>query len=110
MPASGPQVRSDLVGPVLNSENLRRLQGVPLPTVTEARGRDATYSEYGAGGPPFTMDMLERYPEPYGYPTLIDTLWAREAEGRRKMVRTRRWKYVTDPSMMSGATESGADC
>ncbi|MBA46451.1 MAG: hypothetical protein CL893_00005, partial [Dehalococcoidia bacterium] len=25
-----------------------------------------------------------------------ETLWAREAEGRRKMVRTDKWKYITD--------------
>jgi Arylsulfatase A and related enzymes len=27
---------------------------------------------------------------------LIECLWAREAEGRRKMVRTKDWKYVFD--------------
>ena len=27
----------------------------------------------------------------------MDSLWWREAEGRRKMVRTREWKYVHDP-------------
>jgi arylsulfatase A-like enzyme len=55
------------------------------------------------------MSMLERLPEPYGYHTLIDTLWAREAEGRRKMVRTRRWKYVTDPSLASGSGAQADD-
>ena len=29
--------------------------------------------------------------------TIIETLWAREAEGRRKMVRTIEWKYIYDP-------------
>ena len=102
LPLSGPLVSKDVEGAWLNPESLRYLQGRPLPTVTDARPRHAAFSEYGAGGPPFTMPMLERLPEPYGYHTLIDTLWAREAEGRRKMVRTRRWKYVTDPSLASG--------
>jgi len=103
VPLPGPLVPTDLEGTWLNSESLRCLQGSPLPTVTDARPRHAVFSEYGAGGPPFTMPMLERLPEPYGYHTLIDTLWAREAEGRRKMVRTQRWKYVTDPSVASGS-------
>jgi arylsulfatase A-like enzyme len=55
------------------------------------------------------MALLEQLPAPFGYHTIIETLWAREAEGRRKMVRTRDWKYVTDP-MASGATLiSGSD-
>lgn len=102
LPPPGPLVSTDVEGAWLNSESLRRLQGRPLLTVTDARSRCSAFSEYGAGGPPFTMPMLERLPEPYGYHTLIDTLWAREAEGRRKMVRTRWWKYVTDPSLVSG--------
>ena len=52
-----------------------------------------------------TMDELERFSPPHGYPRLIDTLWAREAEGRRKMVRTERWKYVTDPMAGPGEDE-----
>ncbi len=73
------------------------VQGAPLPTVTDAPPRDAAFAEYGAGGPPFRMADLERYPRPWGRRTLIATLQWREAEGRRKMVRTRRWKYVHDP-------------
>jgi len=72
------------------------MQGEPLPTATDALPRDEAFSEYGAGGPEYTMADLEMLPEPYGYPTLIKNLWAREAAGRRKMVRTRRWKYVHD--------------
>jgi hypothetical protein len=63
----------------------------------------AAFSEYGTGGPPVTMAVLDGFEEPFGYKTIIETLWAREAEGRRKMVRTREWKYVTDP-MARGAT------
>jgi arylsulfatase A-like enzyme len=75
----------------------REMQGAPLPTITEASPRDEAFSEYGAGGPAYTMADLELLEAPYGYPTLIKSLWAREAEGRRKMVRTREWKYVHDP-------------
>jgi arylsulfatase A-like enzyme len=43
------------------------------------------------------MEDLLALPEPYGWNTLIASLLWREAEGRRKMVRTRDWKYVHDP-------------
>ncbi len=87
----------------------RRMDGAPLPTVTDAPSREAAFSEYGTGGPPFTLKMLERLPKPWGYSSIIESLWAREAEGRRKMVRTQRWKYVHD-SMAIGATPtSGSD-
>ncbi len=72
------------------------MQGESLPTVTDVSPRDEAFSEYGAGGLQYTMADLEKLPEPYGYPTLIQNLWAREAEGRRKMVRTSEWKYVHD--------------
>lgn len=71
--------------------------GEPLPTVTDSAPRDAAFSEYGSGGPAFTMADLEAMPEPYGYETLIGSLQWREAEGDRRMVRTTRWKYVHDP-------------
>ncbi len=88
------------------------MQGAPLPVVTDAPAREAAFSEYGSGGPPFTMKMLEELPKPWGYDTIIASLWAREAEGRRKMVRTQRWKYVHDPMLVrnGGATQtSGSD-
>jgi len=72
-------------------------EGEPLPTVTEAQPRDATFSEYGTGGPPFTMSDLHKMPGPYGRPAMGKSLRWREAEGRRKMVRTVSWKYVHDP-------------
>jgi arylsulfatase A-like enzyme len=74
----------------------RSMHGHGLPTATGAPPRDAAYSEYGAGGPPFRMADLEALPRPYGRKTLIQTLRWREAEGRRKMVRTHAWKYVHD--------------
>ncbi|MEM7032225.1 MAG: sulfatase-like hydrolase/transferase [Chloroflexota bacterium] len=74
----------------------RSMQGCPLPTVTDTAPREVTFSEYGAGGPPFRWQDLEKLPKPWGRKTLIQTLRWREAEGRRKMVRTRNWKYVHD--------------
>jgi arylsulfatase A-like enzyme len=73
-----------------------QMQGTPLPGATQALPRDEVFSEYGAGGPPFEEQDLEKAPEPYGYRTVIQSLKWREAEGRRKMVRTERWKYVHD--------------
>ena len=75
----------------------RSMHGEGLPTITAAEPRNATFSEYGAGGPPFRMTDLEKLPRPYGRQTLMQSLQWREAEGRRKMVRTREWKYVHDP-------------
>ncbi|MBM3189461.1 MAG: DUF4976 domain-containing protein, partial [Chloroflexi bacterium] len=75
----------------------RSMHGCLLPSVTDAPSQDATFSEYGAGGPPFTLADLRRLPEPYGRRALLRSLQWREAEGRRKMVRTREWKYVHDP-------------
>lgn len=74
----------------------RSMQGQPLPTVTNATPREAAFSEYGAGGPAFTIEDLRRLRQPYGRRALIRSLQWREAEGRRKMVRTRSWKYVHD--------------
>lgn len=73
------------------------MQGEPLPTVSDGHARNVTFSEYGAGGPPFRRADLEQLDRPWGRRTLIESLRWREAEGRRKMVRTRRWKLVHDP-------------
>lgn len=75
----------------------RSMQGKLLPTVTNEKPRDEIFSEYGAGGVPFTLNDLETFEKPYGRHTIKQTLKWREAEGRRKMVRTRDWKYITDP-------------
>ncbi len=88
---------------------LRRMQGKPLPTVTDAEPRAAAFSEYGAGGPPVTLSHLEELPKPWGYRTLIQTLWGREAQGRRKMVRTKEWKYVHDPMANGAGSGRGSD-
>ncbi len=73
------------------------MQGQPLSTATAAQPRDATFSEYGAGGPPFTLADLATLPKPWGRQSIHQSLRWREAEGRRKMVRTAKWKYVYDP-------------
>lgn len=103
----GPRMLAEEDSPAVTSETLRRLQGKPLPTVTGAAPRAAAFSEYGAGGPPVTMEMMKSLRQPHGVAGIMDTLWAREAEGRRKMVRTRRWKYVTDPDLTRANEQGG---
>jgi len=91
---------ADIVPTLLELQGLeipRAMQGQPLPTVTGAAPREAAFSEYGAGGPTFRMDDLHKLSVPYGRRALLRSLQWREAEGRRKMVRTREWKYVHDP-------------
>ncbi|MCH2663283.1 sulfatase-like hydrolase/transferase [bacterium] len=72
-------------------------EGEPLPTVTNASPRDTTFSEYGAGGPAFGMAELNQLLGPHGRSAMGKSLQWREAEGRRKMVRTSTWKYIHDP-------------
>lgn len=76
------------------------VQGRPLPTLTDAAPREVVFSEYGAGGPPFTLadldDLGERVGTTHGLDAVRASLKLREAEGFRKMVRTRDWKYVHD--------------
>jgi len=65
---------------------------------TEAQPRVAAFSEYGAGMPLMTQPVVERVlAENAGMDAVMQTLRWREAEGRRKMVRTVRYKYVYDP-------------
>lgn len=106
---SGWSRESDPGNFALNEEQTRRMQGRPLPTVTDSSPREAAFSEYGTGGPPVTMDLIDTLQEPLGYHSIIETLWAREAEGRRKMVRTKEWKYVTDPMARGATLTSGTD-
>ena len=90
----------DIVPTLLQLQGLpvpASMQGQPLPTVTNSPPRDAAFSEYGAGGPAFGLADLAQLSRPWGFDTLLESLRWREAEGRRKMVRTRDWKYVHDP-------------
>lgn len=107
-PPAGPRLLADIDSEIVTSESLRRLQGKLLPTVTNAPPRVAAFSEYGTGGPAFTMEMLKELPVPTGSPAIMGSLWAREAEGRRKMVRTRDWKYVTDLASNSNSNPGGS--
>jgi arylsulfatase A-like enzyme len=90
----------DIVPTVLRLQGLdvpRSMHGEGLPHATVAEPREAAFSEYGAGGPAFTMADLEQLERPWGRKAIGSSLQAREAEGRRKMVRTPEWKYVHDP-------------
>ncbi|HLU83525.1 MAG TPA: sulfatase-like hydrolase/transferase [Trueperaceae bacterium] len=90
----------DIVPTLLTLQGLpvpSEMMGEPLATVTDAVPRLATFAEYGAGGRPCTLSDLSELPERHGLAAVKATLQWREAEGRRKMVRTADWKYVTDP-------------
>jgi arylsulfatase A-like enzyme len=90
----------DIVPTLLTLQGLdvpREMMGRPLSTVTDAAPRSATFSEYGAGGQACALSDVEALPEPHGLDAAKATLHWREAEGRRTMVRTTEWKYVTDP-------------
>lgn len=95
----GPRVLCDNASSVISSATLRRIQGRPLPSATEFAPRSAAFSEYGAGGIGLTDEALKELMDQghVGRNLLMETLWIREAEGRRRMVRTRDWKFVTDP-------------
>ncbi|MXX93883.1 MAG: sulfatase-like hydrolase/transferase [Chloroflexi bacterium] len=95
----GPRVLHDNDSSVINSESLRRIQGRPLPTATDSPPRSAAFSEYGTGGTALTDEAMHELMDQghQGRDLLMETLWIREAEGRRRMVRTKDWKFVTDP-------------
>lgn len=79
------------------------MDGGLLPGVTEAEGRDTTFSEYGNGGPLFGWPDLACLTHRTGRPAVAESLRQREWAGQRMMVRRRDWKYVHDP--MGGADE-----
>jgi arylsulfatase A-like enzyme len=96
-----PQLVSllDVMPTVLNLAGLPALQmaqGELLPIVAGGRGRQAVFSEYGAGGPKLTLADLNSYPDTFGRRAARATTLRREAEGLLKMVRTGEWKYVYD--------------
>lgn len=94
----GWKKNNELKKDFLSEETIRGFQGNLLPSVTKSEPKNIAFSEYGAGGPKFGFEDFKQFKPPYGYRTLLETLWAREAEGRRKMVRTDKWKYITDSS------------
>ncbi len=107
----GPLVNHDIDSDQITSETLRRIQGRPLPTATDSPPRVAAFSEYGTGGAPLTDETLRDLMDQgyVGRNLLMETLWIREAEGRRRMVRTKDWKYVTDPDDDRGDGPNGSD-
>jgi arylsulfatase A-like enzyme len=52
--------------------------------------------------------MLHQFDVRSGSPAVMNSLCAREAEGRRKMTHTREWKYVTDPMERTRAIPDGS--
>lgn len=67
------------------------IEGSPLPTITSTPARNYTFSQYGAGAPLLSLQDVNALSDPYHA-----TLRPREAEGWRRMIRTREWKYVHD--------------
>ena len=96
---AGPRLSCDVGSDWITSETFRRIQGRPLPTATDSPPRSATFSEYGTGGTALTDEDIHGLMDNgnQGRALLMETLWIREAEGRRRMVRTKDWKFVTDP-------------
>ena len=96
---AGPRLNCDVGSDWVTSETLRRIQGRPLPTATDSPPRSAAFSEYGTGGTALTDEAMHGLMDQghQGRALLMETLWVREAEGRRRMVRTKDWKFVTDP-------------
>ncbi len=80
-------------------ESEKPVHGRLLPGIGGETPREAVFAEHGAGGPRVLMSDLEQYPD-YTTPLknlVVRVMHARNAEGRPKMVRTDRWKYVYDP-------------
>lgn len=74
-------------------------RGQVLPLRGDESPRDAVFSEFGAGGPAVTVDVVREVlaSSPDRRTATTRTIRAREAEGRAKSVRTSRWRYVYDP-------------
>ena len=53
------------------------MHGEGLPHATDAEPRDCAFSEYGAGGPAFTMADLQQIEKPWGRKAVFASLQAR---------------------------------
>ena len=93
----------------LNEYEMRSFDGKLLPSITNSKPSEVAFSEYGAGGPQYKLEDLNKINKPYGHRALLETLWAREAEGKRRMVRTKDWKYITDISAKDHTINSAID-
>lgn len=90
----------DVVPTILSLQGIDkpcRMQGDLLPTVTAGNEKQYTFSEYGSGGRAFSRSDLQKLRKPWGRAALMRSLQWREAEGRRKMVRSQDWKFIHDP-------------
>lgn len=91
----------DVVPTLLYLQNIdipKSMWGKPIPTIGGGEGNEAVFSEYGAGMELMPASILDTgTTEGSSYLSLLKTLQWREAEGRRKMVRTKKWKYIHDP-------------
>ena len=103
----GGVIRDELVSNIDIMPTVASLIGLDTPEPVYGRllpgaggtGREAVFAEHGAGGPRVLMSDLHRYPD-YTDPNPvvhIRLMHARNAEGRPKMIRTDRWKYIYDP-------------
>ena len=88
---------------------MRSFDGKLLPTITDSKPSEVAFSEYGAGGPQYKLEDLNKINKPYDHRALLETLWARESEGKRRMVRTKDWKYITDISAKDHTINSAID-
>ena len=75
------------------------IDGQMLPGTGDDPPREATFAEYGAGGPRLRLADLDRFADqPWQRDTPpIPLLRWREAEGHPKMVRSGRYQYIYDP-------------
>ena len=100
-------VRDELVSNIDIMPTVATLIGLDTPEPVYGRllpgaggtGREAVFAEHGAGGPRVLMSDLHKYPD-YTDPNPVvhaRLMHARNAEGRPKMIRTDRWKYIYDP-------------
>lgn len=90
----------DVIPTLLKFQNIgihQKMQGKPLPVITEEKPRNYVVSEYGTGVPLLQLECFNKLEPPYNYDTIFKTIIHREAEGRRKMVRAKEWKYIYDP-------------
>ena len=103
----GGTTRDELVSNIDIMPTVASLVGVDAPEPVYGRlmpgaggtAREAVFAEHGAGGPRILMSDLPKYPD-YTDPNPVvyfRLMHARNAEGRPKMVRTDRWKYIYDP-------------
>lgn len=90
----------DIIPTILEIQNIDipiNMQGRGLPKLTKSQPRNYVVSEYGAGGHLLNISDFYKLERPYDYDTIFETIVQREAEGRRKMIRTDKWKYIYDP-------------